>query len=80
MTASGRESNHIIINGKYAAVRDSNLMGIPAKISDSIAEGVKNLFYVGVPVNIIEGMVKLILVIRISEVFTGREKESYPLR
>lgn len=79
MKAAGRESHLAIIQGKDAAVRDGNLMGIPAKIFDGIAKSVKSFLYVGTPILIIEGMAEFIPGIRIPEGSTGRGKREFPV-
>ena len=68
----GREGDLLFINGQDTAVGNGNLMSIPAKVFNGIAEPVEGFFYVWTPVLLIKGIAERRPFIRIAEFFTGR--------
>ena len=77
--SAGRKGHPVIIHGKDAAVGDGDLMGISAKIFNSIAKAVESLLYVGAPVYIIEVVTEQLPMIRIAEAYAGRGKRELPI-
>lgn len=72
--ASGRKNSLCFGYGQNAAVRNGNLMGIPAQIFDCIAKSIESLFDVGAPVQKVQLVPELLPFIRIPEFFAGRGK------